>query len=237
MSKLIFFIGPAGAGKTTLARAWASKHGGAFLDMDTLLRPAAAAIMTLAGKDPEDRDSPFYKQHCRDLGYRITMDAALENAALGLDAIVIGPFTREIGDPAWLGQELSRISSTSRLDHELSSSGAAAQLNQELSSSGVAAQLDHELPIIGSSAVEVKVVYVYLPSDDAYHARIRTRGSALDEWKLDNWEQFRPSLRRNEIQWKLDADSLLYFDNSGPYTPAKLEELEKFMDKAIDNRN
>ncbi|KQX56682.1 MULTISPECIES: AAA family ATPase [unclassified Paenibacillus] len=112
MRKLIFFIGPAGAGKTTLAKAWARKHGGAFLDMDTLLRPAAEAIMTLAGQDPNDRDSPTYKTYCRDLGYRITMDAALENLELGLDAIVVGPFTKELADPLWLEKELSNIGAT-----------------------------------------------------------------------------------------------------------------------------
>ncbi|MFC4810873.1 AAA family ATPase [Paenibacillus sp. GCM10023250] len=112
MRKLLFFVGPAGAGKTTLAEAWVRKHGGAFLDMDTLLRPAAEALMTLAGKDPEDRDSPFYKAHCRDLGYRITMDAALQQLALGLDAVVIGPFTKETADPAWLDRELARIGAT-----------------------------------------------------------------------------------------------------------------------------
>ncbi|WP_219838404.1 AAA family ATPase [Paenibacillus sp. R14(2021)] len=109
MRKLLFFIGPAGAGKTTLAKAWVQQHGGAFLDMDTLLRPAAEVIMTLAGRDPADRDSPFYKQHCRDLGYRITMDAALQQLSLGLDAIVIGPFTKETEDAEWLNRELARI--------------------------------------------------------------------------------------------------------------------------------
>ena len=39
MRKLIFFIGPAGAGKTTLAKAWVRRHGGAFLDMDTFCAP------------------------------------------------------------------------------------------------------------------------------------------------------------------------------------------------------
>lgn len=194
MRKLIFFIGPAGAGKTTLAKAYASKHGGAFLDMDTLLRPAAVAMMTLAGKDPEDRDSPFYKQHCRDLGYRITMDAALENLTLDLDAIVIGPFTREISDPLWLDQELAAINAS-------------------------------------TENVAVKVVYVYLPSEEAYHSRISTRGSALDVWKLDNWEQFTPSLRRGEIRWDVKPSSILYLDNSGPLTPEKLEILGKFIDK------
>ncbi|HEX7056654.1 MAG TPA: hypothetical protein VF260_05590, partial [Bacilli bacterium] len=67
------------------------------------------AIMTIVGQDPTDRDSPLYKKYCRDLGYRMTMDAALDNIALGCDAIVVGPFTREAENPAWLGKELARI--------------------------------------------------------------------------------------------------------------------------------
>ncbi|TVY02993.1 AAA family ATPase [Cohnella terricola] len=109
MAKLVFFIGGAGAGKTTLAKALAARRGVALLDMDTLLRPAAEAIMTLAGLDPSDRDSADYKRLCRDLGYRITMDAALENLELGIDAYVIGPFTKETEDPNWIRSELSRI--------------------------------------------------------------------------------------------------------------------------------
>lgn len=65
--------------------------------------------MTLQGLDPSDRDSPEYKRLCRDLGYRITMDAALDNVQLGIDTIVVGPFTKEIGTPDWIEQELARI--------------------------------------------------------------------------------------------------------------------------------
>jgi len=107
MSRLVFFLGPAGAGKTTLARALAVRRRMALFDMDTLLRPAAETIMTLAGEDPDDRDSPAYKRYCRELGYRIVMDAALDNVPLGIDCLVVGPFTREIADPAWLGAELA----------------------------------------------------------------------------------------------------------------------------------
>lgn len=109
MRKLVFFLGPAGAGKTTLAKALVRRRHAALFDMDTLSRPASEAIMTLSGLDPNDRDSDVYKIRCRDLGYRITMDAALENVDLGVNAFVIGPFTRELEDPVWPEKELLRI--------------------------------------------------------------------------------------------------------------------------------
>ncbi|AWV33690.1 MULTISPECIES: AAA family ATPase [Paenibacillus] len=109
MNKLVFFLGPAGAGKTTLAKAIASRRKIPFFDMDILLRPAADAIMTLHGLDPADRDSAEYKRLCRDLGYRITMDAALDNISLDVDAFVVGPFTKEAANPDWISHELARI--------------------------------------------------------------------------------------------------------------------------------
>lgn len=192
MRKLIFFIGPAGAGKTTLAEAWVSRHGGAYLDMDTLLRPAAKAVMTLAGQDPEDRDSPIYKAHCRDLGYRITMDAALQQLALGRDAVAVGPFTREIEDAGWLARELASIGAT-------------------------------------TDDVRVKTIVVRLPDEADYLARIQGRSSPLDAWKLNNWAEFRESLRRRTVAWPLPPSSVLDFDNSGPFSEEKLAELERFI--------
>ncbi|MDQ8737584.1 shikimate kinase [Paenibacillus sp. LHD-38] len=118
MRKLVFFVGGAGAGKTTLAKALAKKQGVSIIDMDTVLRPAAVALMTQAGLDPSDRDSSSYKALCRDLGYRITMDAALENIANDVDIFVIGPFTKETETPDWIEQELSSIG-TSLLDVEV----------------------------------------------------------------------------------------------------------------------
>jgi hypothetical protein len=112
MNKLVFFLGPAGAGKTTLAKAVASRRKAAFFDMDILLRPAADAIMTMHGLDPTDRDSDEYKQLCRDLGYRITMDAALDNIGFSSDVFVVGPFTKEAADPGWIASELHRIGLT-----------------------------------------------------------------------------------------------------------------------------
>ncbi|OUS75799.1 hypothetical protein B1748_15330 [Paenibacillus sp. MY03] len=192
MRKLVFFLGGAGAGKTTLAKELAKRSRTALFDMDTLLRPAAEAIMTQAGLDPNDRDSEHYKSRCRDLGYRLTMDAALENVELGNDAFVIGPFTRETEDPDWLASELARI-------------GASL------------------------SDVSVKVVFVALSDAGLYRERIRTRGSELDAWKLENWEVFSKSLVQRAIRWPLPESSILYFDNSGELSADKLAHLERFI--------
>ena len=43
------------------------------------------------------------------LGIELHMDAALDNVQLGIDTIVVGPFTKEIGTPDWIAQELARI--------------------------------------------------------------------------------------------------------------------------------
>jgi predicted kinase len=192
MRKLVFFLGPAGAGKTTLAKALAKKHHTAFFDMDTLSRPAAEAIMALSGLDPIDRDSAVYKVRCRDLGYRLTMDAALENIELGTDAIVVGPFTKETEDPFWLERELSRMDTSVR-------------------------------------DVDVRVVYVFLPDNEHYRLRIKERGSALDAWKLENWNEFSSSLALRDIKWNLPISSTLYFDNSGPLSEEKISLLERFV--------
>jgi predicted kinase len=192
MRKLIFFLGGAGAGKTTLAKAMAQKRRIALLDMDSLSRPASEALMTLAGLDPSDRDSPAYKSLCRDVGYRLTMNAALDNLEIGMDAAVIGPFTKEAGDAGWLERELGRI-------------GASTE------------------------TVDVKVVYVYLPDEQAYRHRIEQRQSRLDRWKLDNWDSFKSSLAKREVKWQLPPGAIVYFDNSQPLTEEVAARLERLV--------
>jgi predicted kinase len=192
MRKLVFFLGHAGAGKTTLAKALAQRRRAAFFDMDTLSRPSAEVIMILSGLNPNDRDSPVYKKQCRDLGYRVTMDAALENVELGTDSIVVGPFTKEIKEPLWLESELARIHASLR-------------------------------------DVSVKVVFITLCDEQLYRMRIQERSSILDIWKLENWNEFSRSLGPRKINWNLPASSILYFDNSGPYTEEKSLLIERFV--------
>lgn len=112
MRKLVFFVGGAGSGKTTLAKGITDKHHAVFLDMDTVSRRASEKIMRIAGHDPDDRDSAAYKELCRDLGYEMTMDVARENLELNADVFAVGPFTSEIRNPNWIHDELAKIGAT-----------------------------------------------------------------------------------------------------------------------------
>ncbi|GJM83520.1 hypothetical protein HMSSN139_60160 [Paenibacillus sp. HMSSN-139] len=64
MLKLVFFVGVAGTGKTTVARKLAGRMPAAFLDRDTVGGRFVEKILEMNGLDVNDRDSEFYKKHC-----------------------------------------------------------------------------------------------------------------------------------------------------------------------------
>ena len=100
--RLILFAGHAGTGKTTLAKQalpeLAARCGRDFffLDKDTAYGAFSSHIMGLLTGDPADRDSPTYLQHLRNGEYAGLLDITRENLALGLQVMLVGPFTREI---------------------------------------------------------------------------------------------------------------------------------------------
>lgn len=100
--RLILFAGHAGTGKTTLAKQalprLAARVGRDFffLDKDTAYGAFSSHIMGLLTGDPADRDSPTYLQQLRDREYASLLDITRENLALGLQVMLVGPFTREI---------------------------------------------------------------------------------------------------------------------------------------------
>ncbi|MFP3727524.1 AAA family ATPase [Priestia filamentosa] len=112
MPKLIIFTGPAGTGKSTLSKKLLQHIPAVYLDKDTVGGRASEKILDMSGMDTKDRDSDFYKKHCRDLEYQSTMDVALENLELGLHTFLIGPFTKELADKNWIDTELGRVGLT-----------------------------------------------------------------------------------------------------------------------------
>ena len=100
--RLILFAGHAGTGKSTLAKKalplLIEKTGEDFffLDKDTVYGRFSAHVMELITQNPNDRDSPFYLENLRDLEYQGLIDIARENLLLGVNVILIGPFSKEI---------------------------------------------------------------------------------------------------------------------------------------------
>jgi hypothetical protein len=113
MGKLIVFAGHAGTGKTTLAKRAMPilmekcRHPFIFLDKDTAYGAFSSHLLEVINGNGQDRDSPYYLEHFRDWEYSGLVDIARENLVLGVDVILVGPFSREIQsldlfDPSFL---------------------------------------------------------------------------------------------------------------------------------------
>ena len=100
--RLILFAGHAGTGKSTLAKralpliVESTGEDFFFLDKDTVYGAFSAHVMELTTQDPNDRDSPYYLQNLRDWEYQGLIDIARENLLLGVNVILVGPFSKEI---------------------------------------------------------------------------------------------------------------------------------------------
>lgn len=100
--RLILFTGHAGTGKSTLAKRALpliiEKTGEDFffLDKDTAYGAFSAHMMQLTTNNANDRDSPYYLENIRDWEYAGMIDIARENLALGVNVILVGPFSSEI---------------------------------------------------------------------------------------------------------------------------------------------
>jgi predicted kinase len=102
VQKLVFFVGVAGTGKTTVARSLSAEYPAAFLDRDTIGGRFVEAMLELRGMDKNDRDSEFYKSNLRDLEYDTTRDVCVENLAAGQNVFMISPFTAELKNKEWI---------------------------------------------------------------------------------------------------------------------------------------
>lgn len=107
MQKLVFFVGVAGTGKTTVARKLSKDIPAAFLDRDTIGGRFVEAILEMKGLDKNDRDSQFYKENLRDLEYDTAKDVCIENLAAGQNVFMISPFTAELKNKAWIEEVLA----------------------------------------------------------------------------------------------------------------------------------
>lgn len=100
MSKKIntlVICGNPGSGKTSVSKHLAKHYLKEFyfLDKDTFYVKISGEFMNYVHNNRYDRDSPLYKQYCRDHEYEGLMDAACENADLDKSTILCAPYGTE----------------------------------------------------------------------------------------------------------------------------------------------
>ncbi|MDX8045034.1 AAA family ATPase [Gracilibacillus sp. S3-1-1] len=112
MQKLVFFVGVAGTGKTTVAERVSAHIPCAFLDRDTVGGRFVERFLEVNDLDPNDRDSQFYKENLRDLEYDTTKDICIENLRVGQNVFMISPFTAELKNKDWIEEVLAASGKT-----------------------------------------------------------------------------------------------------------------------------
>ncbi len=109
--RAFFVIGPAGSGKTTVARLLARQSGAAYIDKDTTCNRFTEALLAFAGTDKDERDNnPYYQSVVMDLEYQTILDVARDNLALGRPVVLDAPFGRYFPSPDFLDQVTDRHS-------------------------------------------------------------------------------------------------------------------------------
>ncbi|WP_208590710.1 AAA family ATPase [Gracilibacillus suaedae] len=112
MQKLVFFVGVAGTGKTTVAEKVSEHIPCAFLDRDTVGGRFVERFLEMNDLDPNDRDSTFYKENLRDLEYDTTKDICIENLRVGQNVFMISPFTAELKNKEWIEEVIAASDKT-----------------------------------------------------------------------------------------------------------------------------
>lgn len=100
MNTLYIVCGSPASGKTTYGKNLAANKHAVFLSIDTATEEIIRAALRASDRDPEDRDSDYFKSTYRQPIYDCLLAIAHENLSV-IDVVLEAPFTREIRNPGW----------------------------------------------------------------------------------------------------------------------------------------
>jgi predicted kinase len=101
----LFVLGHAGTGKSFLTEHFIARQrkkaiAWCVLDKDVVSEVWSGPLLQALGQDPNDRDSPFFKERVRDLEYRSTLRIARDQLERGLNVVFPAPWSRELASSA-----------------------------------------------------------------------------------------------------------------------------------------
>lgn len=118
----LFILGHAGTGKSFLTNYFVQQQQlksrfWCVLDKDVVAESWSGPLLQAFGQDPNDRDSPFFKEHVRDLQYQSTLRIAKDQLDIGLNVILPGPWNRELASAALFSTQELGFPAITRLRH------------------------------------------------------------------------------------------------------------------------
>jgi predicted kinase len=118
----LFILGHAGTGKSFLTRHFVQRQqeqGRAWcvLDKDVVSESWSGPFLEALGAEPNDRDSPLFKDQVRDLEYASTLRIARDQLELGLNVAFPGPWSREQASGSLFSTQQLCLPSETQLRH------------------------------------------------------------------------------------------------------------------------
>lgn len=100
---VIFLIGTASSGKSTIGKLLASQYNLVYLDKDIICNRFTGILLESNGYSAHDRDGcSFYSDVVMDLEYQTLLDIANDNLQLGNSVILDAPFISYFANPNYI---------------------------------------------------------------------------------------------------------------------------------------
>lgn len=103
--KVIFLVGPAGSGKSTVGKLIASHFQFSYLDKDVVCNKFTGKLLETQGISPNARDGcEFYQKQIMPLEYETLLEIAADNVRSGISVILDAPFVGYFTDEDYINK-------------------------------------------------------------------------------------------------------------------------------------
>lgn len=101
--RVIFLVGPAGSGKSTVGKLLASHFQFSYLDKDVVCNKFTGKLLETQGISPNARDGcEFYQKQIMPLEYETLLEIAADNVRSGISVILDAPFVGYFTDEDYI---------------------------------------------------------------------------------------------------------------------------------------